>query len=213
MGQNLEFSNGQNVTIVAHGNFTVYRPTISNFQPRPPFLAALVPNNSPSMLRLGDDNENGAMAYTLNVNSIQPFSGDANIIQLVNASRSVSAPYEGQLSTTGGQFWLDNQQFYFGGANPVNPPSIPYAYLEFTDMPGYGLNPITGSDLCSIVDYFKDYVVFKPAGSGSIYVTLGRISWDWSASTTKTNGVWSTPTSCITSLRKPFESDNFDAGS
>ncbi len=209
VGQNLQFNNGQNVTIVAHGNFTIYRPTISNFHSHPPFLAALVPSNSPSMLRLGNDNENGSMAYTLNVNSVQPISGDANIVQLVNASRAVSAPYGGQQSTTEGQFWLDNQEFYIDGNNPVNPPSIPYAYLEFTDMPGYGLNPITGSDSCSIVDYFKDYVVFKPDGGGNIYVTLGRISWDWSASTGKTNGVWSSPTYYVNSPSSPDGSDEF----
>ncbi len=208
VGQNLQFPSGQ-VTIVAKGNFTIYRPTISNFQPRPPFFAALIPSNSPSTLRLGDDNENGAMAYTLDVNSVQPFSGNANIVQLVNASRAVSAPYGGQQSTTAGQFWLDNQEFYIGGNNPVNPPSIPYAYLEFTDMPGYGLNPITGSDLCSIVDYFKDYVVFKPDGNGNIYVTLGLISWDWSASASKVDGVWTIPAYQVNGPSSPDGSDEF----
>lgn len=209
IGMNLQFPNGQTVSIAAKGDFTIYRPTISCFQPSPPYYAALVPSGSPNQLRLGDDNQNGAMAYSLNVNSIAPFSGDANIVQLVNASRAVSGSYGGQQSTTGGAFWLDNTLFYISGANPVNPPSIPYAYLLLTDMPGYGLNFWTGVNLCSIADSFKDYVVFKPNGSGNIYVTLGRVLWSWSASTSKVNGVWSNPTYQVIGPSSPDDSDEF----
>ncbi len=211
VGQNLQFQNGQNVTIVAHGNFAIYRPTVSNFQTYPPYYAALVPTNSPNELQLGDNTPAGLMQYDIKVSSSTPFSGGANIVQLVNASRSLSASYGGQQQTTGGQFWLDNSHLYFSSDFVLSAgTATPYSNnIRFFDQPGYGLNNLTGADLCSIVDYFKDYIVFKPDGGGSIYVTLGRILWDWSASTTKINGVWSNPTYQVNGPSSPDSSDEF----
>jgi hypothetical protein len=57
------------------------------------------------------------------------------------------------------------------------------------------------------VDSFKDYVVFKPDGDSSIYVTLGRVFWDWSASTSKSGGVWSSPTYQVNGPSSPDDSD------
>ena len=209
VGMNLQFSNGHTASVSTMGSFTIYRPTISNFQAHPPFYAALVPTNSPNELQLGDNFPHGLMDYNFSVSSIAPFSGSANVVQLVNASRAVSAPYGGQQSTTGGQFWLDNTRFYFGSDFPINSGTSFHNNFEFFDQPGYGLNPITGADLCSIVDSFKDYVVFKPDGPNSIYVTLGRVFWDWSASTSKTNGVWSNPTYQVNGPSSADSSDEF----
>ena len=216
VGMNLEFSNGQQVVLTTKGSFTIYRPTISSFQTYPPYYAALVPSNSPNELQLGSDTGTanaGAMAYNLNVNSIAPFTGGANIVQLINASRSVAnTTYGGgQSSTTDGQFWHDNSGFYFSSDSSIFSPYY-YNVLEFLDQPNYGLNYIFGGypvNLCSINDSFKDYVVFKPNGSDSIYVTLGRVFWSWSASTSKNNGVWQSPTYQVNGPSSPDESDEF----
>ena len=129
------------------------------------------------------------MHYTLDVNSIAPFNGNANIVQLINASRAVSAPYGGHQSTTDGQFWLDNTPFYINGINRVSPPWPPYAHLDFIDQPGLSAKSHNGSGSLFDRGLIQDYVVFKPDGDGNIYVTLGHVFWNWSASTSKTDGV------------------------
>jgi hypothetical protein len=214
IGLNLQFSNGQTVSLARLGQFDIYRPTISGFQPSPPYYAALVPTNSPNELQLGDEGAHGLMQYNITVSSTAPFSGGFNIVQLVNASRSLAnTTYGGgQQQTTSGQFWLDNSSPYF--VNGDSGIFSPYYYnsLRFFDQPGYGLNYIFGAypaNLCSINDSFKDYVVFKPDGANSIYVTLGRVFWSWSASTSKSGGVWSNPTYQVNGPSAPDDSDEF----
>jgi hypothetical protein len=108
IGTSLHFSNDQYVTLAATGKFRIYRPKPIDFLPNPPFYAALVPSGSPDELRLGDDAENGRMAYTLKVAS--DYSGLVNIVQLINASRANSGwTGGGSLSTTDGELWLDNE--------------------------------------------------------------------------------------------------------
>jgi hypothetical protein len=218
IGMSLQFANGQIVPVAAIGQLNVYRPTISGFQiTSTNFFAALVPTNSPNELQLGDNVPKGLMEYGLNVNSKAPFSGGANMVQLINASRSVANTGfggGGSSSTSDGQFWLDNRNPLFSSDFPLNAGTgTPYSnYILFFDQPGYGLNYILGGypvNLCSISDSFKDYIVFKPDGDGSIYVTLGRVFWSWSASTSKANGVWSSPTYQVNGPSAPDSSDEF----
>jgi hypothetical protein len=208
---NLRFSNGQCASVAPQVNISIYRPTISNFYPYPPFYAALVPTNSSNELQLGDNSGHGAMRYDLKVNSIVPFSGGVNVVQLISASRALAnTTYGGgQQSTTYGQFCLDNSYPYFSSDLPVFAP-LYYNNTPFLDQPGYGLNYIFGlypANLCAINDFFKDYIVFKP--NGGIYVTLGRVFWSWSASTSKINGVWSNPTYQVNGPSSPDDSDEF----
>jgi hypothetical protein len=214
---NLQFSNGQTVSIARLGQFDIYRPTISGFQSSPPYYAALVPTNSPNKLQLGDNSGNGKMLYGLNVNSIAPFSGSANIVQLVNDSCAVANTCSGGGSqvTTSGQFWLDNSDPYFRSGFPIFSPSY-FNYIQFFDQPSFGLNYIFGTypeNLCSINDSFEDYVVFMPNGANSIYVTLGRVFWSWSASTSKSTCLWggtlANPTYQVTGPSSPDDSDEF----
>jgi hypothetical protein len=154
------------------------------------------------------------MQYNISISSTAPFSGGFNIVQLVNASRSLAnTTYGGgQQQTTGGQSWLDNSNpYYVNDDSKIFSPNY-YNSLRFIDQPGYGLNYIFGAypaNLCSINDSFKDYIVFKPDGDGSIYVTLGCVFWDWSASTSKSGGVWSNPTSKVNGPSKPDDSNEF----
>jgi hypothetical protein len=222
LGMYCKFNNGQSVYLVRQGMFNVYRPTISNFQTNGfTYFAALVPTNYPNELQLGDNSGNGAMKYGLNVSSKAPFSGVANVVQLINASRSLANSYGGFQQTTGDQFWLDNGDHYFESDFQLSSATVtPYSnYISFLDQPGYGLNfpaDILNSgfgafpaNLCSINDSFKDYFVFKPDGDGSIYVTLGRVTWSWSASTSYINGTWSSPTYQINGPSKPDDSNEF----
>ena len=221
IGMNLQFANGQSVSLAVPGQFSVYRPTLSNCQTNGyTYYAALVPTNFPNELKLGDNIPNGFMRYGLQVNSIAPFSGSANIVQLVNATRSLANSYGGYQKTTGGQFWLDNSNPYFNDVTfPINANTFYYTVFLFIDQPSYGLNfpaeiltTVFGAfppDLCSINDSFQDYIIFKPDGADSIYVTLGRVFWSWSASTSNSFGAWSAPTYQVNGPSNPDDSDEF----
>lgn len=212
LAANLSFSDGQQAVITAKGQFAVFRPTISGFQAHPPYFAALVPSNSPSELQLGNNVPAGLMWYGIRVNCAAPFSGSACMVQLINASRAVAnTTYGGgQESTTDGEFYLDNQDPYPNTDCSISQSTGYFNGISLYDQPGYGLNYIVGLypiNLCSINDSFKDYIMFQPNGNNSIWVTLGRVFWSWSASTTQTNGVWSNPTYQVSSPSKPDSSD------
>ncbi len=218
VGEGLTFPNGQYLALTVKGQFSMFRPNLSSFQTNAPYYAALVPTNSPNELQLGANNgigSGGAMAYSLNVNTIAPFSGHANVVQLVNASRALAnTTYGGGTQqTTGGQFWADNDPFYFRSDFLLNSLTFYGNNILLIDQPGYGLNYIFGAypaNLCSIADSFNDYVVFKPDGNANnIYVTLGRVFWSWSASTSYTGGAWSSPTYQVNGPSSPDSSDEF----
>lgn len=210
VGINLTFSDGQQAAITTKGQLSVFRPSVTGLIVNSPFYAALVPTtNNPNELQLGRDSGGGAMAFSFSVNSAAPFTGQAALVQLVNRDDVLTATITKSV-TTFGQFWLDNTY-------PYNTPSTVYSGyhyvtgVEFNDQPGLGLEYEPGlyGTACSINDSFKDYVIFKPDGQNSIYVTLGRIFWGWTANTSLSSGVWSNPSYSFNNPSTPDNSDEF----
>jgi hypothetical protein len=79
--------------------------------------------------------------------------------------------------------------------------------LSFIDGPSFALaHSLIGGNTTSIVDYFKDYVMFRPDNgnvNNNIYVPIGKVTWSWSAATTYSSGAWSTPTYLIVRPASP----------
>jgi hypothetical protein len=113
----------------------------------------------------------------------------ANWTQLNN--RYASYPNGGQ--STDGQFWLDNSEFYNDGIGNDFPPTPvnPIGTVPFQDAPGVSdVYPLE-----SITDSFETYLVFQPAPqNSSIWVTLGIVTWGWSA----TESAWSLTATNVT---------------
>jgi hypothetical protein len=183
----LYFSNGQSVNIAAAGNFTIYRPSVQ-FTP--------ITTGTPTISDSGQTFpqtiiENGGILFQATITSTD-FSGNANWVQLIN--RSVEGDWPGYVNlSTYGNYCLDNDLFYntqggLPGTPSVNTPVTSGSTTVVTfgtdtgngtgsgDEPGVGCYPF----VVSITDSFKTYLVFKPVGDG-IWVTLGRVTWGWSA--------------------------------
>lgn len=59
--------------------------------------------------------------------------------------------------------------------------------MSMGDLPNHGA--ITGAfTKVSIDDDFRMFAMYKPAGSGSIWVTLWQVDWGWYAAAARTSG-------------------------
>ena len=162
IGMNLQFPNGQNVSIAAIGKFQVDRPKISSlinnqsgFSPFPYELISL----------------RGNMDWTAIINS--KHDGYIGVTQLINGNTS---PYY-----TGGADWLDGTEIYGEPAgspyeNSPKPYIVSSSSTHFTELEDHPYASV--APLCVTMNaHFKDYVRFKPDGDDSIFVTLGIVSW------------------------------------
>lgn len=163
LGLNLHFTNGQYASVAAHGSFSIFRPSFSSFNqilnnfssfPAPDYIFPYFEAN---------------MAFYIELKS--KYDGWFGIIQIMN---SHSAPYD-----TGGADWLDGSTEIYGTAN-TNGPSAYIASdtspqgLIHVDSPAAPAFPFQELNLKAA---FKDYLVFKPDGADSIYVTIATNGW------------------------------------
>ncbi|HEY3762225.1 MAG TPA: hypothetical protein VGN23_10815 [Verrucomicrobiae bacterium] len=178
--------------------FNIYRPSVTFADDPPSWVTNAVIDGTLS-LALGDESENGSMSYLVNVSS--QYSGRTDFTQLINRD----AANGDTTDTTSDQYWMDNTRFYLSQTNidslyTVLPSNA--RPLSFIDGPSFSLaHSLIGGNITSIVDYFEDYVMFRPDNGNvdnNIYVPIGKIIWSWSASTTYSGGSWSTPTGSIT---------------
>ncbi len=193
--------NGMPVT--SQAIFNIYRPSVT-FTDSPPSWATNDIIDGTLSLSLGDAGGHGSMNYEVGVSST--YSGKTDFTQLINRSAA-----NGDTSdSTSGQYWMDNTRFYLSQS------SVDAAFtvftnqvrtLSFNDEPSFALaHSLIGGNTTSVVDYFKDYIMFRPKNgieNKNIYVPLGKITWAWSASTTYSGGAWSTPTYSITRPSSP----------
>jgi len=129
---------------------------------------------------LGDDNEKGAMGFRAVVTSRVEFQGRVKATQLVNRwwSRLVLGQIT-QTGGTGGSFWLDADPYPDTLVDVIQMPGSthpPAAASTLSDRPCL---TIQNSSLASINDQFKTYYMFRPYGDDNIWVTLGRVEWNW----------------------------------
>ena len=181
------FSNGQMVTLTREGDVSIYRPQVqfTDGSPAYPMLYG-------GFLELGDATlAQGNMTFAAKVTSKTMFPGTANWTQL--NKRGVSGVSLAE--TTDGQFWLDNNQFYNDGVGDDGLPTTvnPNGTIKFKDAPG--VSDVGG--WLTITDSFQTYLVFKlgdPNDSNNIWVSLGIVTWDWSA----TESAWSLTATNVT---------------
>ena len=174
----VRFPNGQIASVRLKGNFTIYKPTVT-FSDSGSYTVALGHLGLYPAIRLGDDSGAGAMAFQGVVES--PIEGEAKAVQIFNRSCSHYVLGLG-VSTAGGtegEFWLDADPYdtvvpvQRANATDIHPPS---GVVLVTDRPGI---PLAGSAAASINDSFKTYIMFRPSGLGNVWVSLGRVDWNW----------------------------------
>jgi hypothetical protein len=74
------------------------------------------------------------------------------------------------------------------------------------DMPS---EELTDTDVkASATDEFKLYLMYRPDGKDSIWVTLSVIRWNWSGSATNTAGNWSVDPGAHPPPKDPVGSDS-----
>ena len=65
-------------------------------------------------------------------------------------------------------------------ADGLEADSAGLSLLPSDQFPASGTFWVVTSPICAS-DHFKTYCRFRPSGDGNIYVTLGRVDWDWNA--------------------------------
>lgn len=187
VGMNLQFNNGQHVSVAANGDISVYRPKKIAFN----VISAGTPtcNDGEGWIGMHWDGmvELKGLQFNATVESAK-FSGKVNWQQLDKRTVFTSNPADYFVHSTFGSYWLDNSLFYNtqgldNDPNPqpahedVGPGNI--ATVDLSDNPGVGYRV----SVTSISDSFKTYLVFNPNPDdpSNIWVTLGRADWGWSA--------------------------------
>ena len=210
----LLFTNGNAPQkIQGYGLFSMYRPSIVFFTNGPPAYATNIIVAGTPYLSLGDGNSHGDMQFTVWI--LSKFDGRTDFTQLINRYA-----YNGSLlstKTTHGAYYLDNFVYYLNGVNnPNNSYSVTAGVINkrliFSDSPQMQeYSSLLGGSTTSIIDTFKDYVMFRPNSgnpNSNIYVVLGMTSWGWSASSTYSGGSWSVPTAPTPTSPSGFDNSN-----
>jgi hypothetical protein len=210
LGLYCKFNNGQSVYLVRQGKFNVYTPEVIEFTNSPPYYATLDTNrfNIHGSPWLSDGGASGgSMDFSAKIKNDSKFSGHARWTQLINSyrNRDETYPLGSYTWSTGGNYWLDNQEFYFPEFDDVtiNPHSTSSS-LSFGDGPEWPC----GLTVCTINDQFKTYLRFRPDGDAdNIWVTLKRVDWEWHA-TAALSGAWAI-TSQYTPLAQLHDDNTF----
>lgn len=187
----LTLTNGQSLSLSVRGGVSVFAPAVTNFITVNPTF----PNSARSFLwdgtRLSYGNsatgEHG-MYWAATVNS--KFDGTLAISQLANALYSQNY---GQGSggvnpvNTGGNLWLDGPsetvvQSAYSAAGPGT------HSIALASTPSLSLSSNAPVNV-RLWGKFNDYLRFKPAGPGSIYITLATNSWSMEGFATVAGGL------------------------
>ncbi|MBV8369700.1 MAG: hypothetical protein JO036_12345 [Candidatus Eremiobacteraeota bacterium] len=92
--------------------------------------------------------------------------------------------------STNGQYWLDSQLLYNNttvNAAAGTPVTLADQF-QFSDSPAIALRSPYVS--ISKSDAFRTYLVYRPNGADSIWVTAGRLAWSWSGTAVARRGRW-----------------------
>ena len=158
---NLHFSNGQYVSVTTDGNFTVYRPTAqtTNIELQPHYI---ISNNLglTCKLQLGNSSGDGDLSYRVDIHSKLPYTGDANITQLITANFSNPLYVFSDERCDGPEFYYSTPGRVIGdGFTGLN--DGPFDIWEHPNIVS-----LSSQRLCR----------FQP--DGGIPVTLGIIHWE-----------------------------------
>jgi hypothetical protein len=193
---NLQFSNGQQVDVITRGAFTVYRPTVAQWDPLYLGPAQVVTNGG--TLALGGGTAAG-MSFRHYPQST--FSGTAGYTQLI------SGEYDSDLSISTDGYELDNTEWARGQKAIHSIGSWSQNGVPFDDEPHIGLANVHSTTAMDLL--CNTYLRFMPDGGSSIFVTLRLVTWGVTASATKTSGVWTVDLGSSPSGPADSDSDAF----
>jgi hypothetical protein len=144
------------------------------------------------------------IAWTFTATAPPGDSGYVAGTQLVNARTAFTPP--ASVPNTNGSYWLDACPLYDvakqagGGAGGANKTFL----WESNDSPGINLTFASAYNLVSAAATFAIYFMYRPGGSQSIWVPLGKLNWFWRGTASRTgnplvNHGWLGPTDAAAS--------------
>lgn len=176
----LAFQNGQAVSLTAKGVFDMHRPeTVRLEQEDTPDIQFQYGGILPvPYLALGQADLNGSMRYRYDVKHFG-FNAKINLTQLIRRQASNSS--------TLGAFYADGGEFYNESGVDIRAGRTPgISSLYFMDGPA--IPCLLWS--ASVSDEFQDYIRYRPEGADSIWVTIGRVDWNWGADASTLLYLW-----------------------
>jgi len=180
LGIMLEFNNGQNAFLKRAGLFTMYQPSI-DFHQLGQAAVYIDYIGVAIALRIGKNIGSGqltdTMGFAADIYSDVKFPGEVITTQLINRNASIDGI---SFDSTDGALWLDGNETYPNSHDNVirQQPTAQTCYGQSVYSDGPGIS-IQIASWASINDTFKTYFRFRPGGSDSIWVTLGRADWNW----------------------------------
>jgi hypothetical protein len=169
------FANGQTASIAPQGTFSIYRPSVSMNQIQEPRFFSKDNTLGLEMVKLGSSGASttGVMAYTVQYNTTS--NGVGEITQTCQLS------YVPDLGGYNFSDWrCDGPENYDRPQNIV--PRTSSIDMTFNDGPQ---NQSVTSPI-EVKGSFIDYIRFSPNTPGSIYVTLGIVTWNMDGAITHT---------------------------
>jgi hypothetical protein len=145
------------------------------------------------------DTQEYTLVITANSNNLSSVTPEFCVGQQVNLQAAWSPALPGGTQTN--YQWIASLDFVNSALPPVNSDGSTYPYINsdpigtvpFQDAPG--VSDVYGFE--SITDSFETYLVFQPTnqnGSSNIWVTLGTVTWGWSA----TESAWTLTATNVT---------------
>ncbi len=196
----LNLSDGTNPTVSATAGFWPQRPTAT--LGGVPSSGTPVINTSDNVFRDAYGNPATALEFgyqtdgaqmpplagiTFNMSEAAPgFGGQSALVQLVDTARTLAATSSEQDKVSHGFVLDDTGQasdsgfpYYNGQSGLVTLASSKSAVWSSVDSPAVSLG---GAASVNVNDTFKTYLMYRPPGGTSIWVTLYELGWSWQAS-------------------------------
>jgi hypothetical protein len=181
----LHFSNGQSVTLNAGGYFKIFRPT--------PSIVVKDLKGQPKVIWTGlrtigvgtQVSYPNSMSYEAGINTANGnFGGYGKFVQIIDSYDCTGTIKVDGVSQDDPKVSnaLDNQDPYKLDNWPVYANTTPWWHTGSAGMNNVPLDdaPNGGSKFLEEIrlkTHFTDYLMFKPTGDDSIWVTIGKVSW------------------------------------
>jgi hypothetical protein len=195
-----------------HKPTSVFNSTLTNLDPPVGVREGGEHPNFGTLLEFGDVYAEPGIAWPNSVTTWAHGGGNVQIVQLIEYNASVigdthrfetvspgfvldayhngSLAYEGVIRSIADGATGSLQNFVIGIW--VDLSDSPGALLDFLDN---DLKSYTGIEKPNVHSYsrkdrFTTYLMYRPTGEDSIWVTLRKMTWFWEGSAVKTDGVW-----------------------
>ena len=196
----MTFFDGTSASVTLSKNTTVELPdlpiksgVIGGVYPAP----VIAPYNGAQLKDSGDANRSDeGVVFRVKVTTPAAYGGGGSGAwnQLVTLGTTQTLP-TGTLRATVAGATIGMNDGGFPYENELDPGVFPAGSAThlMTDAPYYAAFDVDSTSY-SVSDQFKMYLLYKPPGTGSMFVPLGYFSWGWSASASRPlHGAWSAP--------------------